>query len=92
MATACCWWTRGAAAWRARSGPAGDGLARTAHRKPAPPAKTRAACGRPLAWRRKWARGWCDAVPLPPRGAAPGGGGGRRACPGGALDPWPRGL
>ncbi|NMJ43501.1 DUF2256 domain-containing protein [Roseomonas sp. JC162] len=28
------------------------------HRKPHLPQKTCAACGRPFAWRRKWARVW----------------------------------
>jgi hypothetical protein len=29
-----------------------------AHRKPHLPEKTCVACGRPFAWRRKWARDW----------------------------------
>ncbi|MBK1660249.1 DUF2256 domain-containing protein [Paracraurococcus ruber] len=29
-----------------------------AHRKPHLPEKTCAACGRPFAWRKKWARDW----------------------------------
>ncbi|MBX9593892.1 MAG: DUF2256 domain-containing protein [Roseomonas sp.] len=29
-----------------------------AHRKPNLPEKTCAACGRPFAWRKKWARDW----------------------------------
>jgi len=29
-----------------------------AHQKPNLPEKTCAACGRPFAWRRKWAREW----------------------------------
>ena len=29
-----------------------------AHRKPNLPVKDCAACGRPFAWRRKWARDW----------------------------------
>ena len=29
-----------------------------AHRKPHLPAKPCAACGRPFAWRKKWARDW----------------------------------
>ncbi|WP_203076082.1 DUF2256 domain-containing protein [Falsiroseomonas ponticola] len=29
-----------------------------AHRKPSLPEKTCAACGRPFAWRKKWARDW----------------------------------
>ncbi|WPZ36861.1 DUF2256 domain-containing protein [Thalassobaculum sp. OXR-137] len=29
-----------------------------AHRKPTLPTKICAACGRPFAWRRKWARDW----------------------------------
>jgi hypothetical protein len=28
------------------------------HRKPNLPQKTCAACGRPFAWRKKWARSW----------------------------------
>jgi hypothetical protein len=28
------------------------------HRKPDMPEKTCATCGRPFAWRRKWARSW----------------------------------
>ena len=28
------------------------------HRKPTLPEKTCAACGRPFAWRKKWARDW----------------------------------
>ncbi|NJR79657.1 DUF2256 domain-containing protein [Sphingomonas corticis] len=32
-----------------------------AHRKPHLPTKTCAACARPFAWRKKWARDW-DAV------------------------------
>ncbi|WP_426958100.1 DUF2256 domain-containing protein [Muricoccus radiodurans] len=29
-----------------------------AHRKPSLPEKTCVTCGRPFAWRRKWARDW----------------------------------
>jgi hypothetical protein len=29
-----------------------------AHRKPTLPEKTCLACGRPFAWRKKWARDW----------------------------------
>jgi hypothetical protein len=29
-----------------------------AHKKPNLPEKTCAACGRPFAWRKKWARNW----------------------------------
>ncbi|MFN3593251.1 MAG: DUF2256 domain-containing protein [Thiobacillaceae bacterium] len=31
-----------------------------AHRKPYLPSKTCPACGRPFAWRRRWARVWLD--------------------------------
>ncbi len=31
-----------------------------AHRKPNLPEKTCAVCGRPFAWRKKWARDWDD--------------------------------
>ncbi|MBD0274829.1 MAG: DUF2256 domain-containing protein [Acetobacteraceae bacterium] len=33
-------------------------MAVVAHRKPNLPERTCAACGRPFAWRKKWARDW----------------------------------
>ncbi|WP_370251621.1 DUF2256 domain-containing protein [Nioella sp.] len=33
-----------------------------AHKKPNLPTKTCATCGRPFAWRRKWAKVWADVL------------------------------
>ncbi|MDT0630280.1 DUF2256 domain-containing protein [Rubrivirga litoralis] len=64
-----------------------------AHHKPTLPTKTCAVCGRPFAWRRKWARDWesvryCSERCRRAKGSAGRRGDGR----GGAAQPGPPGA
>jgi hypothetical protein len=57
-----------------------------AHRKPTLPEKTCAACGRPFAWRKKWARDW-EQVRFCSDACRSGRYGRARKAHGSALDP-----